>query len=117
MSREIDELLAFALASGQTREEAGRNVGVSLATIERRMSSPEFRDRVRELSRQCIQAAAGKFAASMLDATEQLHLIATDGTTQANRLRASVALLELGLKFSAYADLEERVKRLEGAEN
>lgn len=108
-----DSLIAVALAAGSTQDVAAAKAGVSRATITRRLQDPAFRELVAGYRREAVSQALGLIARALADAVAQLHLITTDGETEGNRLRAAVAVLEVGRKYLTDADLEERVRRLE----
>jgi hypothetical protein len=110
-----DEILAVALAGGDEQKDAAAKAGVSESTVTRRLRDPAFRDRVANIRRTVTESALGALVKSLKDAAAALHLIATCSDDEKNQLAASKALLELGLKYTAQADLAERVRRLEEA--
>ncbi len=108
-----DDLLALSLASGKTWKEAAAACGVSESTVTRRMREPEFDKRVRFYQRAAVDRALSLVTSRLADASEQLHLIATNGTSEGNRLRASIALMELSLKYQGHVEQLDRLKEAE----
>jgi hypothetical protein len=110
--RNADEALATALASGQTLRAAATAVGVSERTATRRWADPDFRSRVSALRGELVGQALGKLADGMSDAAAKLReLLAAQ--SEAVRLGACRALLELGVKLRESVELETRLAALE----
>jgi hypothetical protein len=82
-----DVLLAMALAAGASAADAGRQLDVSVSTVKRRMSDPDFRRFVADLRGQMLEPPI--------------------------RIRAARALLSFGLRLHDAVDVTERVRRLE----
>lgn len=108
-----DIVLAVAIACGQTQETAAKAAGVCRTTVARKVTDPAFRAMVSALRRQAVDRALGVLSNGCSDAAAQLILIASNGETESNRLKASVAVLELAAKYGDRADMEERVRQLE----
>jgi hypothetical protein len=108
-------LLATALASGKTWRAAATAAGVGVTTVTRRMREPAFRALVCQLRRASIERAAATLAEALTDAATQLALIASNGEEESNRLKASIALLQIGLKYHQDTDMAERIAALESA--
>jgi hypothetical protein len=108
-----DDLIAAGIAAGKTYTEAGRAAGVSEATVTRRMTDPGFRERVTLLRRRMVDRGVGIISDAFADAMAQLTLICHDGEIEGNRLRAAVALAELGRKYRQDEEMEARVRALE----
>ena len=105
---------ALALAAGKTVEQAARDAGVSDRTIYRWQKRPRFRAMVAAARGRLVDAAAGVLSARMSDGAAELARLLRSRDPNV-RLRAAVKLIELGLRAHEYADLEGRVRQLEGA--
>src|SRR5262245_28593188 len=107
-----DELLALALAEGQSHAQAALTSGLSVRSIHRRLRSRKFRRRVSDLRGQMVSRAVGKMAESMvLGADTVKDLLKAKSETV--RLGAARILLEVGSKLHSDADFEERMRRME----
>jgi hypothetical protein len=111
-----DEALALALATGQTLRAAAGAVGVAERTATRRWADPAFRRRVAQLRGELVGLALGKLADGMADAAARLRQL-LDAQSEAVRLGACRALLELGVKLRESVELEERLQALEERAN
>jgi hypothetical protein len=110
------EALAVALAAGQTLRDAAAAAGVTEMTAYRRWKDPEFRKRVAELRAEMIARAVGKLADGMSEAADVLRsLLAAE--SEATRLGAARASLELPVKLHESTELEARLAALERASN
>jgi hypothetical protein len=116
--RNADESLAAELAAGKTVREAATAAGVSERTAHRRTADPAFKARVTDLRTQMVTRASGRLADGMTAAADVLRKLLTS-KTESIRLRAAERLIELGLKVTELAELQQRVeeleRRLEGA--
>jgi hypothetical protein len=108
-----DDILAVSLASGMTWRAAALAAAVSESTIARRVADPVFAERVRAFRRATVERALSLLTTRLVDAVEQLHLVATSGANEGNRVRASIALLDLAVKFQRHYDLDEAMRRTE----
>lgn len=108
-----DELAAAAIAAGKTWQEAAEAAGLSLRTITRRMADEAFRRRVAELQSAIISQATGSAAGALVDAINQLKAIAQNGEKDGDRIKASIALVDLLIRLRREGVLEERLRRLE----
>ncbi len=111
--RNADEVLALALAGGQTLRAAASLAGVSERTAARRWADPEFRKRVAESRAEMVRQAQGRMADSMSEAAGVLRQLLT-ASSENVRLGACRAVLELGVKLRESVELEERLQALEG---
>jgi hypothetical protein len=110
--RNADEVLALALASGQTLRDAAAATGIGERTATRRCVDTAFRRRVAELRGDMVQRALGRMADGMAEAADKLRqLLAAD--SESVRLGAARALLELGVKLRESVELAERLDALE----
>jgi hypothetical protein len=110
--RNADEALALALATGQTLRAAAGAVGIGERTATRRWADPGFRRRVAQLRGELVGLALGKLADGMADAAAKLRQL-LDAQSEAVRLGACRAMLELGVKLRESVELEERLRDLE----
>jgi hypothetical protein len=114
--RNADEALALALATGQTLRAAAGAVGVAERTATRRWADPAFRRRVVELRGELVGLALGRLADGMADAAAKLRQL-LDAQSEAVRLGACRAMLELGVKLRESVELEARLQALEERAN
>jgi hypothetical protein len=116
--RNADETLAAELAAGKTVRDAAMAAGVAERTAFRRLEDAAFKARVTELRGQMVTRASGRLADGMTAAADVLRQLLTS-KTEGIRLRAADRLIELGLKVTELAELQQRVeeleRRLEGA--
>jgi hypothetical protein len=110
-----DEQLALAIACGQTVDEAAAKLGISRTAAYRRLRDSLIRQRVAELRRELTDRTIGTMVEGFVTAAATLRLLMRPSETSAIRLRAAVALLDLGAKFAILAQLEQRVADLENA--
>jgi hypothetical protein len=111
-----DERLLQARACGATVEVAARAVGVSEATAYRRLRDPDFEQRLQVLRDDMVQRTSGTLTAAAGEGVKALLALVKEGTPPAVRLGAARALIELGLKVRAQAELEQRIAALEAAQ-
>ena len=109
---EKDVILALALASGATQAMASEQTDVSLRTIQRRLSDPEFRKLVIEYRDSIVAETLGKMASNMTRAADALAVLLDNDDVKV-RLRAARAVLSLGMRLRDSVDLSERVRQLE----
>lgn len=107
-----EDLLAVALADGQTWKQAAASANVSESTVRRRMLDPKFRSLIGEYRRQIVEVAVGKAAKRMADAVETVHNL-LDSESEWVQLKAAEMILSHGSKLHEQADLVERIRRLE----
>ena len=111
-----DDRLAAHVAAGLSVRAACKRIGLSEKTGYRRMADPAFEAKVKTIRGRMVTAAAGTLAKSMSRAGRVLAelLKETDGHL---RHKAATKILELGLKVAEVADLQERIAKLEAAQN
>jgi hypothetical protein len=107
-----DVLLAMAIASGATASAAAREMELSLSTVQRRMTDPEFRQLVAELRREMLTSALGRVSHNMTRAADTVAAL-LDAQEPHIRLRAARALMTMGLKLHDSVELSERIDALE----
>src|SRR5262245_17224870 len=110
--RKGDAALVLALASGQTVRDSARAAGVGERTATRRLADADFRRRVIETRAALVERATGQMADAMSAAAEALRKL-LEARSEAVRLGAARAVLELGMKLRESAELEQRLDELE----
>lgn len=112
MTKRDDRLIA-ALASGRTYQQSADEAGVSLRTVNRRMSDPEFRELVRAARSQLLDAATGRLAHAATAAVDALSDLAENAESEVARVSAAKALVNLIIPLGERIDFEERLCKLE----
>jgi hypothetical protein len=107
-----DEVLALALASGQTVRGAAELAQVSERTARRRWADPMFRRRVTELRAEMVGSAVGKLADAAGMAADRLRELLS-AQSEAVALSAARSILELGTRLREATEVEERLSALE----
>ena len=107
-----EELLVGYLAAGHSKTHAGRLVGMSSATVRRRLADDGFKRRVQERRRELLEETSAGLAAGAREAVATLRHLLT-GETDTVRLSAAKSLLELAVKYRGEIELEERIAALE----
>ena len=95
--RDVDDLLAAALASGRSYRAAGAAAGISERTVRRRMADPTFRGRVAELRGAEIDRTRGLILREAPAAVAALSDLAAGAESESVRLGAAKAVLGLAL--------------------
>jgi hypothetical protein len=113
--RNADDQLLIALACGVTVDNAARQAGISPATAYRRLAEPSFRQRLQALRGDMVSRTAGTLTAAATEAVRTLLELLKSSTSDAVRLGAARAVLEIGMKVREVANLEERLAALEKA--
>jgi hypothetical protein len=108
-----DETLLWALACGATVENAAAKAGLSERTAFRRLKDPTFQRRLQDTTADMVQRTAGMLTAGGLEASKTLIGLLGPSNSEAVRLRAAKAIVELSLKMRELADLQGRVASLE----
>src|SRR3954447_2432329 len=107
-----DELLAFALSTGQTMADAASAAGVSLRPAHRRWADPDFRRRVADLRGEVVAQAASRLATAMARAADRLAEL-VESPDPRIALWAAKAVISLGLLAREKIDNETLVRELE----
>ena len=110
--RKRDDILALALAAGQTLRDAAATAGIGERTATRRWADPEFRRYVADLRYEMTERALGKLADGMAEAGQVLRAL-LQAERESVRLGACRAILELGVKLREAVELERRLAALE----
>jgi transposase-like protein len=109
---EKEVLLATALAAGSTAASAARELDIGLSTVKRRMAEQQFQQLVADLRAEMVAAALGRMADNMTRAADQIAALMNDENPSV-RLRASRALISLGLKMHQAVDVDQRLRSLQ----
>lgn len=112
--RRCDDALALELAAGATVRDAAKSAGVSERTAHRRWADPAFRRRVTSVRAEAVSRAVGRLAAGMGEAADALRGLVTS-ESEAVRLSACKAILQLGVELRASVEFDERIAALEAA--
>jgi hypothetical protein len=110
-SEEKREQVALLLASGLTAKEAAAAARVAERTIVNWRAEDGFRARVVALRSGLMERAVGRLASHMADGAEALHEL-LKAESEAVRLGAAKALLELGAKLHEGIDLAQQLQEL-----
>lgn len=109
-----DEIIADALATGKTHEEAGALAGCSARTVARRLHDPFFVRQVDRRRADLVGRVTGRLSElghQALDVLAELMLDETPGVRQ----RAATTILSELPRFTRETDLERRVRQVEDA--
>ena len=107
-----DDELILALAGGASWRRAATAVGISPATVGRRLADADFRRRVTERRAELLDAASGHLLATMrLAAVTLRKLLKSD--SDAIRLGAAKCVLDVAMSVRAAVDFEKRLLDLE----
>jgi len=112
--RKGDTELLLALACGASVGNAAQKAGLSRRTVFRRLAAPAFRAQVTEMRAAMVQRAAGMFSAAGLPAIKTLTTLQESASSEAVRLGAARATIELGCKLRETVEWAERLAALEG---
>jgi hypothetical protein len=105
--------LITALAAGSTVPEAAKTAGISLRTAYRWLEDSELRAEIALVRARMIERAAGKLAASCVEAAEILAKLARSAKSETIRLSAARSVLEQALRLRESLDIATRLAELE----
>lgn len=111
--RKSDLGLILALACGASPESAAQKTGLSLRTVYRRLKDPAFQQQVSEVRSDMVRRSAGLLTAAGLSAIKTFTLLLESAKSEAVRLGAARAVIELGQKLRDTTDFEERLAAVE----
>jgi hypothetical protein len=111
--KKADDVLILALACGATPESAAQKAGVSVRTVYRRLADPAFRAQVNEVRADLVRRAASLFTAASMPAIKTITTLQESANSEAVRLTAARATIELGCKLRETVELMERLAALE----
>jgi hypothetical protein len=103
--QQTDHVLLMALACGSSIENAAVKAGVGVHTVRRRLSSPEFAKKLRDMKAGMVQRTAAVLTAAASEAVKTLLELQAPTSPPAVRLNAARAIIELGTKLRENADL------------
>ncbi len=108
------EATVFAsLAAGKSYAQAGRDAGLSRATVSRRMADSDFRTMVQHERSQLLEQATGKAASVATKAVETLSALLGPKNPKQIQLAASKAILDQVLRLREHGELSHRLAALE----
>ena len=110
--READHILASLLATGVTYAEAAEGAGVSVQTVNRRMASPRFREKVQALRARMVESVTGRLVDSMTAATDKLKTLLDDQDARI-QLAAARTILAMGKEFWSGVDVQSMMDKLQ----
>ena len=105
--------LIACLASGANYTEAAKKSGISARTISRRMSNPEFQEKVSDTRRSALIRAVGAISTAASRAVLTLNELLGAKHPPSIRLAAARAVLENVVRLTQHADLDHRLAALE----
>src|SRR5262245_55627863 len=111
--KKAEAALVMALACGATPESAAQKAGVSMRTVYRRQADPAFRAQVNEVRAELVRRAASLFTAASTPAIRTITTLQESASSEAVRLGAARAIIELGCKLRETVELMERLAALE----
>lgn len=110
-----DAPLAAALAAGLSHEQAGVAVGLSRATVTRRLRNPDLRTRVEELRGDHGRRLADRLGRLSDRACDALERNLTGAAPPAQQVQSARAVLDGALRHREATEIEQRLRDLEAA--
>ncbi len=107
-----NDLLVTALARGEQLATAAQLAGVSVRTVNRRLTLSDFRAEVQRARSQLVDAAAGKIS-NTLDAAADCLKSLLSSESDAIKLSAARAVFEIGIRLKEVVELEGRMQSVE----
>jgi hypothetical protein len=111
--KKADLALIVALACGLSPESAAQKAGLSVRTVYRRLADPAFRAQVNDVRVDMVRRAAGMFTAAGMQAIKTITTLQESATSEAVRLGAARAIIELGCKLRETVEWAERLAAVE----
>lgn len=108
-----DDVLLMALAKGSTVRSAAEQASISEATAFRRLRNSEFVGELNRVRGELWNAALGKLTEASSRAVERLAKLIDEAESEAVRLSACKAVLELGGKLRDAVEFDQRLNLLE----
>lgn len=103
-----------ALLEEPTIERAAESAGISARTLRRYLTRPSFRAAYEEARRAALGGALSRLQEAAGVAVRVLmEIVADDDARHADRIRASVSILDHAIRGRELLGLEERIKTLE----
>jgi hypothetical protein len=112
--RRNEDQLLLALACGASVDQAARQAGVHPQTARRRLHDPEFKGRLDALRTEMVTRSAAMLTAAGVESVRTLVELQKPPNAPATRLQSAKAVLELGVKLRALAELEATLADMEG---
>ncbi len=112
-----DDLLLLALAKGLTVRSAAEQAGISEATAFRRLRDASFVAELNRVRGELWNSALGELTEASTRAVERLAMLIDEAESDAVRLSACKAVLELGGKLRDAIEFASRLERLENTNN
>jgi hypothetical protein len=113
--RKSDRII-LALLEHSSVPKAAVSLGMSEATIWRRLKDPTFQDALREARREAFSRSIARLEQASSAAVTTLLRIMADGTKPAaTRVRAAVSVLELAFRATELEDIQTRIRHIEEA--
>lgn len=106
-----------ALLSERTTRDAAKTAGVNEKTLYTWLNEPNFRAALRSAEKDILDDVTRRLSAGQSLALDTLEKLVKSARHESTKLRASVAWLEMSLKFRDMQDIEERLTALEAAIN
>lgn len=104
-----------ALLAERTLGAAAKSAGVGERTLYTWLNEPNFKAALRDAEKAILDEVARRLSAGQSLALDTLQKLVTSARHESTKLRASVAWLELSLKFRDMQDIEDRLTALEAA--
>jgi hypothetical protein len=109
-----EERMIVALLEHSSVEKAAASLGISEATLWRRLKEPSFQEAFRHARREAFSRAVARLQqASSAAVTTVLRMMCDAKTPPASRLRAATSVLELTFRATELEDLQTRIQTLE----
>lgn len=104
-----------ALLSERTLGAAAKSAGVGERTLYTWLNEPNFKAALRDAEKAILDDVTRRLSAGQRLALDTLEKLVTSARHESTKLRASVAWLEMSLKFRDMQDIEDRLTALEAA--
>ena len=111
--KKADAALVVALACGASPESAAQKTGLSVRTVYRRQADPAFRAQVNAVHADMVRRSASLFTAASMPAIKTITTLQESAASEAVRLGAARAIIELGCKLRESVELMERMAAVE----
>ena len=109
-----EERMILALLEHSSVEKAAVSLGISEATLWRRLIYSAFEDALRQARRDAFSRSLARLQQASSAAVTTLLRIMCDGKTPASsRVRAALSVLELSFRATELEDMQARIQRLE----
>lgn len=106
-----------ALLTERTTTAAAKKAGISERTLYTWLGDPAFRGALRTAEKSILDDVTRRLSAGQTLALDTLEKLVKSARHESTKLRASVAWLEMSLKYRDAQDIEERLTALEAAIN